>query len=604
MDNLKIDDLLQLAFYANEEKLAAYFPLGIGYHPTQKTFEVLIRYEAHKTLLELADHLQVTIEPLLFGFGIATGTKQALKALANSEKLLFMENPKAFSFQDITGKDMSCLPIYSKDIDSPLTGKGTLLGIIDSGLDIYQKEFQTEDGKTRVIALFDEARKTIYSRAQLQEAIDGKTEKIIFDHTGHGTAVASIAGASNTIYAGVAEKAEFLIVKVTGKSDQAGLYYTSTLDIIRGITWLMETAATLSRPLAVNISLGSVYGPHNGNGLLDQYLDLIAGYHPSLICVGTGNEGNQNGHVSCHLGGIWNAEKNFALQIGPYEQSISMQVWLTQNLEADLTLQSPDGNTYSFSSGKEEQVLIQKENLSLLVSVMGPTPYRQERELFFLWSGSEQAISEQTALNSTISHLPQGIWNIRVTAQGQTAGTAEFYLPSATGRNQRTGFTENDPHATITIPATAKKVLSVAAYHPYQRTYASFSGRGYVTGTGENNGPVNVKPEISAPGEQILSLTVEQGKPVYRPMSGTSFATPFVTGTAALLMEWGIIEKNDPYLYGDRLKFALIAGAEKQIKETEYPNEKTGYGALCAKKSLRILKERLTKNSISYSSRK
>ena len=72
----------------------------------------------------------------------------------------------------------------------------------------------------------------------------------------------------------------------------------------------------------------------------------------------------------------------------------------------------------------------------------------------------------------------------------------------------------------------------------------------------------------------------------YAEFTGTSFATPFVTGSAALLMEWGIVKGNDPYLYGEKVKSYLINGAKQLPGETEWPNERVGWGALCIAQSI------------------
>ena len=74
----------------------------------------------------------------------------------------------------------------------------------------------------------------------------------------------------------------------------------------------------------------------------------------------------------------------------------------------------------------------------------------------------------------------------------------------------------------------------------------------------------------------------------YGNVTGTSFATPFVAGSAALLMEWGIAKGNDPYLYGEKLKAYLQKGAVPLPEFTEYPNPFVGYGILCLWNSLPV----------------
>ena len=78
--------------------------------------------------------------------------------------------------------------------------------------------------------------------------------------------------------------------------------------------------------------------------------------------------------------------------------------------------------------------------------------------------------------------------------------------------------------------------------------------------------------------------TKSQGR--YESVTGTSFATPFVTGGAALLMEWGIVRGNDPFLYGEKVKAYLRKGARPLPGFTEYPNPQVGYGAMCLASSL------------------
>ena len=140
---------------------------------------------------------------------------------------------------------------------------------------------------------------------------------------------------------------------------------------------------------------------------------------------------------------------------------------------------------------------------------------------------------------------------------------------------------------TLTIPSTAAKVISVGAYDSAYEAYADFSGRGYA----DANRTIGVvaaglaKPDLAAPGVGILAPDIYGG---YTPMTGTSFATPIVAGSAALLMEWGIVRGNDPFLYGEKVKAYLRAGAKALRGENEYPNSRVGWGGLCMASSLPV----------------
>ncbi len=155
-----------------------------------------------------------------------------------------------------------------------------------------------------------------------------------------------------------------------------------------------------------------------------------------------------------------------------------------------------------------------------------------------------------------------------------------LYLPVASTRNQGTRFLNPSLEMTLTIPSTAARTIAVSACHPLTGVFADFSGRGAVSldQFQEKSNIGAVRPTIAAPGVDIMAPAAGGG---YASFTGTSFATPFVAGTAALMMEWGILRGHDYFLYGEKLKAELIRAACPVPGIETYPSEKVGFGRLC-----------------------
>ena len=174
-------------------------------------------------------------------------------------------------------------------------------------------------------------------------------------------------------------------------------------------------------------------------------------------------------------------------------------------------------------------------------------------------------------------YIDSGVWRFELIPHRIVQGNYNLWLPSQAVLSAGTGFLYPSEEITLTIPSTASRVITVSAYDAYSMQLADFSGRGYTRETNQ------IKPDLAAPGVNITSCAPGGG---YVTASGTSMATPFVTGGAALLMQWGIIDGNDPFLYGEKLKAYLIKGARHIEAVTEYPNPEIGWGTLCVADSL------------------
>ncbi len=410
-----------------------------------------------------------------------------------------------------------------------------------------------------------------FSKYRIDAALRSAMPKRIvpsIDSTGHGTSVAAIAAAGGMLlegqYQGMAPESALLVVKM-GIPDPDS--FPRTTELMRAMTYAVKKAVEMGMPLAVNLSFGNTYGSHDGTSLVERYMDNVAEIGRCVVCVGSGNEGAAGGHVAGSF--KMNAEsegvRQIELSIGNYQRTVSVQLWKEYTDVFRIELVSPGGRETEvdlLSTGGKSVVL---EETRILIYVGEPSPYSVNQEIYFdfLPIGN---------------YINQGIWTFYLYPVKTVTGNYDFYLPSSVALNTSTRFFTPTPDKTLTIPSTASKVITVGAYDTVYDSYADFSGRGYPlkSVSGERILQGNVKPDIAAPGVNIATIGPDN---TFVQVSGTSFATPFVTGGAALMMEWGVVRGNDAFLYGEKVKAYLRRGAKPIRGEREYPNARVGaYG--------------------------
>ncbi len=483
-------------------------------------------------------------------------------------------------------KDISCIPQVTQA--SPfLSGEGVIVAILDSGIDYFLPEFTDSNGKTRILAIWDQSASidkergllppkgyregVLYTRDMIDEAISlGREEgfKIVpvLDSSGHGTAVAGVAAGTMI---GVSPKSDIVAVKLGNPLPDS---FPRTTQLMRGLDYVVKLGIELNRPVVINLSFGNTYGDHLGNSLLERFVDNVSEIGKTAIVIGSGNEGFSRGHTA----GIAKEKRTVELAIAEYETGLSIQLWKYYQDIFNIVIVSPSGERMILEVSELNEAEAVRRNLEqtqLLCYIGKPLPYSVSQEIFI------DMIPADTYINS-------GVWSFELEPVSVVTGEYRFYLSSYAIRNAGTGFFLPTPEMTITIPSTARRAITVGAYDATLNSYADFSGRGYVyryiqgrTDMAEiPYGIAEVKPDLVAPGVNISVPIVGGG---YQQVSGTSFATPFVTGAAALLMEWGIVKQNDIYLYGEKLKAYLIRGARPLSSLTQVPNPQTGWGALC-----------------------
>ena len=294
---------------------------------------------------------------------------------------------------------------------------------------------------------------------------------------------------------------------------------------------------------------------------METYISNAANVGRSVICVGTGNNGNDRIHAAGKL--RQGQTEIIEVGIGTYETTLNLQLWKAYADEIEIFIETPSGEKLPELSEKIGTQRYRAGETDLLIYYGKPGPFQVTQEIYFEFI-------------PTGTYLTSGIWKLYLRGRRIKEGNYNLWLPGGNILNPMTGFYQPVASETLTIPSTAAKVITVGAYDSRLNAYADFSGRG-----GERLS--YPKPDLVAPGVNITAPVPGGG---YANVTGTSFATPFVTGSAALMMEWGIVRKNDPFLWGEKVKAYLRRGAQPLPGFEKYPNESVGWGALCTAQSL------------------
>ena len=500
--------------------------------------------------------------------------------------------PKLYSLLDVTSMDAAGitpageLPVLNNQ------GSGVIVGFVDTGINYTDSLFRNVDGSTRIIGIWDQTNNsdnsnnienetakpfsafsalygTQYTAEEINLALNSDNPASIVptrDENGHGTFLASIAAGNRDEragFSGAAPQASIAMVKLKPAKQylrdfyliQDGAEAYQENDIMMGVSYLYFLARKYSMPLVVCIPLGTNIGSHMGMSRLGQYLNQVSLSNGSAVITAAGNETGARHHFRAVMDADTD-EVTAELRVGEREAGFSMELWAENMGAYTVGFISPTGEV-----AREISVPLRGENtVSFLLEQTQITVYTQIADVS---SGSQFIFMRfETPMS--------GIWRILIRNSLDIRETFHIWLPVRGFISDETYFLRPDPDTTITDPGNARYPITVTAYDHTKNSIYIHASRGYSLSG-------RIKPDLAAPGVNILGASVS-GRRLTR-MSGTSVSAAHLAGAAAILLNWGVLNANYPYLNTPVLKSIFVRGAQRNPALT-YPNREFGYGTL------------------------
>lgn len=569
--------------------------------------------------------------------GVDAGTPTERTHAETSPRHEISGEPSALPIADSARSDIGVESLRSRvgDRFHGLTGRGVVVGIVDTGLDLAHDDFRDAQGRTRVLYAWDQgatdgtppgvvgAHVLDYGHECTAARIDAG-ECPMTDHVGHGTHVAGIAAGDGSAtgnglpayrYVGTAPEADLIIVRAGDNG------FTSD-QLLEGVAYILARAEQLGRPAVVNLSVSTQAGPHDGSTLLERGLNALAG-PGRLLVAGAGNQGVNRNESPAFVRAPSHATDTLAvgasamhtLVVPPYtprpgavNDGALLELWYEGEDSLTITIVSPRGDSLVAATGDSALVQTAGGTIGILNAVGGPQAT----------NGDHVAL---IAIADEIEAAPpdSGRWTIHVQkVRGAASGGYHLWLVGGTFDNPvQLALLEGGTTNTHLVgsPATADRVIAVAGHvtrHEWTAEDGAMRGFPFREPLGDiaafsSPGPRRdgvLKPEISAPAKAVVSARAREGANfesipwlveedgVHAALIGTSMAAPFVTGVAALMLQL------EPRLTPETFR-ELLAGTARQDAFTVVPhtgepsgnpNAQWGYGKLDAATAARRLR--------------
>lgn len=486
--------------------------------------------------------------------------------------------PDPVEDEGVPGEDIEAAP---RRPDVSEAGRGVVLGVIDWGCDFAHPNFLTQEGKTRLLALWDQrgrspvteanpyGRGHIHVQAEIDRALTSQDPYTALGYhpqdadTGggtHGTHVMDIAAGGGAAGGpgGVAPRAMLVFVHLSSSGTGGLANFGDNVALLEAIDYVIRTAA--GRPCVINLSMGRHGGPHDGSTLVEQGMDAALASTPGLaIVTSTGNYYDSRVHAAGRLRP--GATERLFWKVDPADHTPNeLEIWYSGHDRLAVELRAPQGESSGpVTLGEHRTVRVGEQAVGRIYHRSRDPNNLSNHIDIFLYPGG-----------------PSGRWEVVLSGGEVVDGRFDGWIERDVGRSQnqsRFDAAEASPFGTTGTIANGFHPIAVGAYDPHSagRPLAHFSSSG-PTRDGRQ------KPELVAPGVRIVAAASAPGEGEERGLltskSGTSMAAPHVAGTIALMME----AAGRPLTIAETR--GLLIGHTDDVSVPEEVRVRMGYGYL------------------------
>ena len=620
----KIDPFIDVDSLSSQPKTLTINSASAEAADEDKKIEVFIKASDVSAVRELVARAGGGVRVVSGDVMIATVPTSQLMTLADDERVIFIEAAKPVGFSnDVAGSEIGLPEVrLGTGLPTGYTGDGVIIGIVDTGVDFTHPDFLDSEGRSRVLAIWDQSNVSGTSPVEIEDGYGTECdyESIesgscpLTDVDGHGTHVAGIAAGSDDKYNGVAPGAHIIAVKYDAKLDLQTGYADAIFStkICEAAYYVFAKAAQYGVPAVVNLSLGTHLGAHDGTSLFEQCLAaLVQGQAGRALVAAAGNEySTERGYTGIHTSfdpeGATKAG-NFVIRQKTSDRLYYIDLWgaAGSSLSVGLAVHngtptgSPAQKTYLAAAGDKVSGSFFNGKVTYLINATESSSPLNGRPHVGI------RIQLGTGVDNTMAYsfdlVVKGTGSFDAWAfPDKPARTIQFTsVEGDVGGDY--SYVPGDRVKSLAIPATSPDIIAVAGYASRTSWTASsmewvFNGQdlGAILNF-SSSGPsadaqyTGQKPEISAPGGMIASalssstaassqVITDDGEHFMQ--AGTSMAAPFVSGAIALMFQ-----QNRNFTQTDVEGF-LQQGAYSDSFTGSVPNDRWGSGKLDLLKSM------------------